>query len=425
MHETWMFEVRCPSCGHQHQKWSREGAERPSEIECHCDARFSIAYLTREGLYETVWTDPVSRLAEKYAISGVGLKKLCRRVDVPVPPVGYWQQKAFGRTPERPSLPPAPAACREPIALPLRSPDLESPRPADVAALIGQEESAERRIQVAEQLRNPHPLVHRAGVVLKAAKADDSAIVRAPWAERCLDIAVAKENVPRCLRIVNALARAVETRGWSLKVGEGRDQGTHVGVLGQSVQFEIVERTLRSERALTKKDEEDVRKYGRTWGPKWDFRPSGSLELRLNETAGHGLRRAWKDAEGKPLEDQLDAVLVGIILVADAKRTAQAAAERRQREWQEAERTRLEAEARRREEAERLARIEAEAVAWSKSQRWRAYADAVERDAIDRDVSIKEGGEMYRWLAWARTHADRLDPIKSRRPLAGEREEQP
>jgi hypothetical protein len=75
---SWMLEVRCPSCGHQHQKWGREGAERPAEIRCHWDARLSIAYLTRQALYETASSEPISRLAEKYASSGVGLKKLCR-----------------------------------------------------------------------------------------------------------------------------------------------------------------------------------------------------------------------------------------------------------------------------------------------------------------------------------------------------------
>jgi len=213
---------------------------------------------------------------------------------------------------------------------------------------------------------------------------------------------------------MNALARAVEARGWSIKLGEGRDQGTHVGVLGQTVQLGLVERTTRSEHVPTPKDQEDLRKYGRTWGAKWDYRPSGLLEVRLKETAGRGFRRAWVDVERKPLEEQLNAVLVGVVLVADAKRTEHAAIERRHREWQEAERRRIEAEARRREEAERVARLESEAKAWSKSQRLRAYADAVERGAIDGGLPVEPGTEVHRWLGWARAHADRLDPIKSR-----------
>src|SRR5207245_10940899 len=95
-----------------------------------------------------------------------------------------------------------------------------------------------------------------------------------------------------------------------------------------------------------------------------------------------------------------------------------AAIERRHREWQEAERRRIEAEARRREEAERVVRLESEAKAWSKSQRLRAYADAVERGAIDGGLPVEPGTEIYRWLGCARAHADRLDPIASRRRCA-------
>lgn len=103
------------------------------------------------------------------------------------------------------------------------------------------------------------------------------------------------------------------------------------------------------------------------------------------------IRRAWADAGDSRLEDRLNAVLAGIVPVADAKRTEQAAVERRQREWHEAEQRRAEAEVRRRQEAERLARLESEAVAWSKSQRLRAYIDAVEREAISRGVAVQPG----------------------------------
>ncbi len=131
---------------------------------------------------------------------------------------------------------------------------------------------------------------------------------------------------------MNALARAVEARGWSIKLGEGRDPETRVGVLGQTVQLGLVERTTRPEHVATPKDQEDLRKYGRTWGAKWDYRPSGLLEVRLTETAGRRLGRAWVDVERKPLEEQLNVVLVGVVLIADAERTKHAAIERQHRE---------------------------------------------------------------------------------------------
>jgi hypothetical protein len=52
--------------------------------------------LTRQELYDRVWTEPVDTLAKQFGISNVGLGKACRRHNIPVPPRGYWARKAAG-----------------------------------------------------------------------------------------------------------------------------------------------------------------------------------------------------------------------------------------------------------------------------------------------------------------------------------------
>ena len=41
--------------------------------------------LTRKELYDKVWSQPVHTLAKEYGISDVGLKKICKRRDIPTP----------------------------------------------------------------------------------------------------------------------------------------------------------------------------------------------------------------------------------------------------------------------------------------------------------------------------------------------------
>ena len=60
--------------------------------------------LTREELYDLVWSRPVQRAAEQFAISDVALAKLCRRRQVPLPPRGYWARKQAGQNPTVPVL---------------------------------------------------------------------------------------------------------------------------------------------------------------------------------------------------------------------------------------------------------------------------------------------------------------------------------
>ena len=63
--------------------------------------------LTRELLYDQVGATPMSRLAPKYGLSDVGLKKACTRHKILTPPPGYWAKKANGKRVVRTPLPAA------------------------------------------------------------------------------------------------------------------------------------------------------------------------------------------------------------------------------------------------------------------------------------------------------------------------------
>ena len=45
--------------------------------------------VSREALYEEVWTDAVTVVAPRYGLSDVGLVKICKKLGIPVPPRGY------------------------------------------------------------------------------------------------------------------------------------------------------------------------------------------------------------------------------------------------------------------------------------------------------------------------------------------------
>lgn len=61
--------------------------------------------LDRPGLFELVWSKPVSRVAKEWGLSGRGLSKACRRLNVPTPPRGYWARIRAGKRVRRPQLP--------------------------------------------------------------------------------------------------------------------------------------------------------------------------------------------------------------------------------------------------------------------------------------------------------------------------------
>ncbi len=61
--------------------------------------------LTREQLYELVWSKPMQHLVNDYGVSDRAMAKLCARNQVPVPPRGYWAKKSAGQKVVRPSHP--------------------------------------------------------------------------------------------------------------------------------------------------------------------------------------------------------------------------------------------------------------------------------------------------------------------------------
>ena len=59
----------------------------------------------RKVLYEQVWSEPALTVAKGYGVSSVWLGKVCRQLNVPVPPRGYWARVRSGGKMKKPPLP--------------------------------------------------------------------------------------------------------------------------------------------------------------------------------------------------------------------------------------------------------------------------------------------------------------------------------
>lgn len=125
--------------------------------------------ISRAELYRLVWAEPLTRLAERFGVSDVGLRKICQRHDIPLPPQGYRQRAQAGR-----AQPPAPLphACgQEMIELPALA--VASEFATDLmdrvyGPLLEAESRPDRRIEVPSDVDLKHPIAKR---ILKALKA--------------------------------------------------------------------------------------------------------------------------------------------------------------------------------------------------------------------------------------------------------------
>jgi AcrR family transcriptional regulator len=73
--------------------------------------------LTRDQLYERVWSKPMSVLAREYGLTGNALAKICSRMHVPYPSRGHWAKVLAGTAPVRPALPADPDSGGETITI--------------------------------------------------------------------------------------------------------------------------------------------------------------------------------------------------------------------------------------------------------------------------------------------------------------------
>jgi hypothetical protein len=66
--------------------------------------------LTRDdrwSLFDAVWSKPTAKVARRYGIPAAELVKVCKELEIPMPPRGYWVKKRADQpVPRRPRLPP-------------------------------------------------------------------------------------------------------------------------------------------------------------------------------------------------------------------------------------------------------------------------------------------------------------------------------
>jgi len=240
--------------------------------------------ITRKDLYEQIWSEPVLQLAKKYGFSDVWLAKICRRYKIPRPPRGHWARIQAGQKIPRTPLPKG--ADNPVIRINTRPPGSNQKRIVDHEPAFKRYTIPE--IVVPEVLKEPHPLVDASFKILESSISDRKGIV-IPSVTPCLDIRVSKESVPRSLRIMDALIKALENIGFVVSM---LGTSTQVRLLDVSLSIAIAEELQR--RRLKAKDHNLERSYYQFGFNLYedDPVPSGNLYLTIDDL-GLKNKRNW------------------------------------------------------------------------------------------------------------------------------------
>jgi hypothetical protein len=358
--------------------------------------------LSREELYQKVWTTPAIKLAREFGISDVALGKICRRMEIPKPPSGYWRKIETGHQPQ---IPPLPVPNEDTLTGVHILPHFQSEQLAlkdpQVSERLAAEQLSENRIVVAETLADPHPLIAR---MLRRREERGLAGESGDGDERDSppDIEVSDGALDRALRIMDAVLKAVEARGYRVKVSRDHwEKATRVYCTDADaeVHISLSERYSQVERDLTPAER---KKPPYLIDRRLITVPSGKLIFRVK-----GRRvdtKWWNDKKLDPLENRLNEIVAGIITKLETLRLEELAK-------REEEQRQLEEQRRREEEQARREKLHHDVAAWRKSEDIRAYLRAYEEQLLRRRGEITPGSEEDLWLKWARRYADKLDPL--------------
>jgi hypothetical protein len=404
--------------------------------------------ISREVLYERVWTTPIQHLASEYGVSGSYLARVCTALNVPRPPVGYWQKKAVGKEKPRPPLPAAEPGDQltwssgVPLALP-RVP----PRPV-----------LKRRAHNADGHREAlHPLLRGTEALFrKTRKIEDYEYLR-PYKELLPDIVTAEACLERALGYADALYNALGRKGHRVMLA-APDQGlrrvaieprevltkdSKYGRYGSgkiwspyrpTVTFmhgipigltliEMTERvTLRYFKGKYLREDSDAVRKARSWqlANSWTHQqdvPSGRFRVvAYSPYPGVSWQRSWQETPQQTLpgmiEDMLRALASSTDEVSRLQMAADEAAERARREreaqrarWERAEDRRRTAEAREASQKQ-LSQIIAQ---WSSVVAVEQFFR--EAEARIAQASPDRQGPLSERLALARAMMGTVDPL--------------
>lgn len=321
----------------------------------------------RQELYEKVWQLPLRKLAAEYGISDVGLAKVCRKLEIPLPGLGHWTKIACGHTILRPPLPPmeiVPVLVRqirehETLVLPEDVPKLEK-----VERVVASVTPLVTKAMLA------HPLIAKTRLILSEARSKEGEKLWASREVEWLDLRVTKNCSARGLRIMAGLIYMLEQEGFKIVVEKKATESTGVIVYGEKIRFGLIER-LRQVKPTPKPIDSPY-----SYNPI-RLEATGILSIEVWNYYSGGPQKVWRDRESAKLEEQLPKCVAGIMRIALKERAEEKAREERELARQkkvdevEAELEKIQVEER------KIRALRKDAAAWHRAERIRRYIAAM------------------------------------------------
>jgi predicted DNA-binding protein YlxM (UPF0122 family) len=252
--------------------------------------------ITRKELYELIWSEPTTKVAEKFQRSDVSLSKICKKYNIPKPPRGYWAKKNAGASVKQIPLP---KSNDNPVIVFGRNPFFV---PTTVKKKFNY--TKKKRIATDEyfDLRNPHPIVRLFQENLPSYPVNSNGIIEFEPFKVSLNSSV------RALKILNAVYKIIdEEECTNLK------DSIYKNIKKNKFLIKIYEETEKYKKEIIP---DNLRGRYKLFFDRfeWIYYPSGSLGIEIVQPRLFNKRKSWRDTKTMNLESQVSAIIDSLIL---------------------------------------------------------------------------------------------------------------
>jgi len=348
--------------------------------------------LTRKELYDLVWAEPLSRLAKRFKISDIGLRKICKRMNIPIPAMGHWQKIQYNKKVTVVKFPEKYDGKDEIVLHEKGSDDTEIDSP------MAQQRRLTRSIEETKdlQLIVPDRMSTRPDSLIRSTMDYYDAVRRYyrshhgthPDRINVLNIEVNEENRPSALRILDTIIKLLRARNHEVIADHF---STYAKIGDEKVKFRLREKQRVS----------DIKT---SYGGR-QMESTGEFVFVID--IGSYTRKEVKDGI-EPIETKISTIIAMLELEGERMRIERIESEIRRKQWEEQQRIERELRDKQEKEAKAFKKLFLKAIRLHQANIIRNYIQTVEANAI-RNGKITE--EFTQWLAWAEQKVSWYDPL--------------
>ena len=177
--------------------------------------------LSRQELYEMVWSEPLTSIIKRYNIKYEGFRKICVDMGIPMPKAGHWEKiRANKIVPSEPMS--SEYRGKLEVTLTLLGTQEEKADEAISPDSLLQEEIESKfhsQLKVPARLKEPDKLIVAAQSILEKRESSyghDKGLVTCQYDG--LDISVSSKNIGRALRFMDTLIKLLRLRGHEIVI---------------------------------------------------------------------------------------------------------------------------------------------------------------------------------------------------------------